>query len=182
MRKNGCGFLIFLSLLIAEPCYASRVITFFGSADNEANYGLMKNSPPPANCSLTINNQSGNNQNYTILISSIAATGLSGGIYTLTTVPPGLVVGSAQTIADGSSHNYTFSFPAIPGLTMGKQHIDCNGKISIQDTGAPGSLGFYGFIRTISEEKSTEGTSAASATTLGSAPALHTTPLASSQN
>ena len=136
---------------------AARIITFYASGDNTALYGRYHSSPNQAFCQITINNQSGVDQTYTITIdSSTAATGTGAGAITQSSNPNGLTLTGtpltySTTISTDTSHNYTFTYPSFPASTIGTQHVECNGSLSIDDVTNAGSLGFAGFIRTYNE-------------------------------
>lgn len=192
MRKIRFLLSIMLaSLVLNASAHASRVITFFGSGDSETRLGYLKSQPAPANCTLIISNLSAYSQTYTMSFASVAATGTGGassgsGTYTwqFSDGTNGIfAVPITQTISPGLIHTYVVTFPAMPSGTAGAaQHIDCTGKLSMDDTttSSPGSLGFSGYIRTVTEEAN--GGDSSTTAGAGSIPTPHTTPISTSQN
>jgi len=170
--------------------HAARIIKFYGSGDNTALYGEYYSSPNPSTCKITLNNQSGVDQTYTItLATSTAATGTGSGSITQDSNPDGLTLTGSPltyttTLSTATSHNYTFTYPDFPAYTAGTQHVECNGSISIEDTvaGSPGSLGFNGLINTFSEELQYTDTVTAGTKKSGSRPMPGFVPLSTSQN
>src|SRR3989344_3224789 len=79
---------LFFGSLWSHTVHADRIIKFRAAADNRMEYGRLQASPTKSTCILTVNNQSGVDQRYTITLdASTAATGLGAGAVTTTTSP-----------------------------------------------------------------------------------------------
>ncbi len=184
------------SLFFTSPAHADRVVKFYGSGDNAEIYGLYKTAPTASTCKITINNQSGQTEKYKLTVTAITSQLTAGVVQSYNSVTPNPTTDSVGgniaaaintsfvTINDGLSHNYVFTYNALPATTVTSQHVECNGTITIQDAaaGSPGSLGFSGIINTFTEEQTSSGLSTTNAKATGSSPMPGFVPLNTNQN
>lgn len=154
--KKILSVLFFCGLLFSiNGRAATRTIRFFGAGDNSAPYGRYAASPSASTCKLSIVNQSGVDQQYTLNLDTTNSKAINtgnGAISLTSTTPASLANATTYTLTNGQSHHYTWTYPVFPPHVIGTQHIECLGTITLLDVTNPGSIGFSGILNTYTEE------------------------------